>query len=77
MRVSLNLLDQDNDSYEAYAEIQVTNPAAARGTVRVTDDGDLSWQCRAHGPADGVPPAEIAAILARALARAQHSPCHA
>jgi len=78
MRVSLNLLDQDNDFYEAYAEIQVTNPAdPARGTARVSDDGELSWQCRTHDLVGGITPTEIAATLARALASAHHTPCHA
>jgi len=44
----------------------------ARGTARVTDDGDLSWQCHTH-PA-GIIPAEIAATINRALTRAQHTP---
>jgi hypothetical protein len=75
LQVTLEVLDRDNDFYEAYAEIQVTNPAdPGRGTARVTDDGELSWQCTACGPDDGITPAEIAATLARALARGQHTP---
>jgi hypothetical protein len=78
LQVTLKLLDRDDDFYEAYAEIEVTNPAdPARGTARVTDDGDLSWQCTACGPDGGITPAEIAATLTRALAGAQHIPCHA
>jgi hypothetical protein len=78
MRVILHLLDQDSDYYETYAEIQVTNPATpARGTVHLTDDGDLHWHCRTRHPAGGITPAEIAATITRALTRAQHAPCHA
>jgi len=74
LRVTLNLLDQDPDRYETYAEIQITNPADPdRGTVRVTDDGDLHWQCTTRG----ITPANIAATLTRALNEAQHTPCHA
>jgi hypothetical protein len=77
LQVTFELIGQDHDFYEAYAEIQVTNPAdPARGTARVTDDGDLSWQCTSRPP-EGITLAEIAATLARALTRAQHAPCHA
>jgi len=77
LRVTLNLLDQDHERYETYAEIQITNPASpARGTVRVTDDGDLTWSCTTR-QAGGITPADIAATLTRALTQAQHTPCHA
>jgi len=78
LRVTLKLLDQDHDLYETYAEIQVTNPAdPARGTVRVTDDGDLTWHCTTHDQVGGITLAEIAATLTRALTQAKHTPCHA
>jgi len=77
LRVTLQLLDQDHDLYEIYAVIQVTNPAdPARGTVRVTDDGDLTWHCTTR-QAGGITPADIAATLTRALTQAHHIPCHA
>ncbi len=78
LRVTLKLIDQDHDYYETYAEIHITNPVdPARGTARITDDGDLTWQCHARGPAGGITPAEIADTINRALTRAQHTPCHA
>ena len=37
---------EDLFSYDADAEILVTNPARPeRGQVRVTDDGDITWEC--------------------------------
>jgi len=78
LHVTLNLIDQDHDYYETFAEIHITNPAdPSRETARVTDDGDLAWQCHIHGQAGGITPAEIAATINRALTRAQHTPCHA
>jgi hypothetical protein len=60
-------------SYHQLYEIEVTNPVRLeRGTVRVADDGSLSWRCRARTVLgdDGVlDPAEIAGIIARAVTR--------
>jgi hypothetical protein len=59
--------------------LTVTNPRQpCRGTLDVTDDGELSWYARApHHPDGGIPIPDIAATINRALARAQHQPTHA
>jgi hypothetical protein len=49
---------EDPDFYDVGAEIVVTNPARPeRGQVRVSDDGDITWECRYYDDCDA---AEIA-----------------
>ena len=49
-----------------------------RGTLDITDDGELSWYARApHHPDGGIPLPDIANTITRALNRAQHPPTHA
>src|ERR1700722_18261191 len=44
MQVRRDVLDQDASAFEIYSEIAVTNPTHPdRGTVRVADDGLISW----------------------------------
>jgi hypothetical protein len=61
----------DQEFFEVYSEIEVTNPARPeRGTVSVADDGSLVWRCRARtcpGDDEALDPAQIAGIIARAL----------
>jgi hypothetical protein len=54
------------------------NPARPyRGTVEVSDDGELSWYTRApHHPDGGIPLPDIAATISCALTRAQHPATH-
>ena len=48
-----------------------------RGTIEITDDGELEWRTRApHHPDGGIPLPDIAATISRALTRAQHAPGH-
>ena len=49
-----------------------------RGTLDISDDGELSWYARApHHPDGGIPIPSIAATINRALTRADHPPTHA
>jgi hypothetical protein len=49
-----------------------------RGTVEISDDGELEWRTRApHHPDGGIPLPDIAATISRALTRAKHAPSHA
>ena len=59
--------------------LTVTNPNQPyRGTLDISDDGELSWYARApHHPDGGIPIPSIAATINRALTRAQHPPTHA
>jgi hypothetical protein len=51
MQVSLKVLDEDRQFFEVYAEINITNPVRPeRGTVRVADDGLISWHCQIRNP---------------------------
>jgi hypothetical protein len=51
MCVRLDVLDEDEQYFEVYAEISVTSPAhPGRGTVRITDDGLLCWQGQLRTP---------------------------
>jgi hypothetical protein len=78
IRVTPGLTDHDHHTGETYTEIQATSPASpARGTICVTDDGALIWQCRTHPHPGGLTPDDIAATPTRALIGAQHTPCHA
>lgn len=60
---------------DAYTVLSVTSPALpARGTVAITDDGELSWQTRAPHHRDcGLTLPDIACTLGRL----QHIPSHA
>ncbi len=59
--------------------LTATNPRQPyRGTLDISDDGELSWYARApHHPDGGIPIPSIAATINRALTRAQHPPTHA
>jgi len=49
-----------------------------RGTITISDDGELEWHTRApHHPDGGIPLPDIATTISRALARARHAPSHA
>jgi hypothetical protein len=49
-----------------------------RGTLDISDDGELSWYARTpHHPDGGIPLPDIANTINRALTRAQHPPTHA
>ena len=74
--VTLNVLDEDTELFETYAEIQITNPAQpGRGVVRVTDDGALYWHCRLPQPeGTGLTVTDIAATLAQTLVNTGHTP---
>jgi hypothetical protein len=51
MCVRLDVLDEDEQHFEIYAEISVTSPARpGRGTVRITDDGLLCWHGQLRTP---------------------------
>jgi hypothetical protein len=56
--------------------LTVTNPAQpCRGTIYITDDGELTWNTRApHHSDGGIPLPDIAAAISRALAQAGHTP---
>src|SRR5712691_5840967 len=64
---------------DAYTVLAVTSPALpARGTVEITDDGELSWQTRApHHRDGGLTLPDIADSIACSLGRLQHIPSHA
>jgi hypothetical protein len=72
MRVSLNVLEKGESDFEVYAEITAINPAhPGRGTVRVSDDGLISWRGQIAGtgePDEGLGVREITQALASALA---------
>jgi hypothetical protein len=61
------------------AVLTATNPDQPyRGTVEITDDGELEWRTRApHHLDGGIPLTDIAATISRALTRARHAPSHA
>jgi hypothetical protein len=58
--------------------LAATNPDRPyRGTVTITDDGELEWTTRApHHPDGGIPLPDLAATITRALRRAEHAPSH-
>lgn len=64
---------------DAFTILTVTNPSQpARGSVDITDDGELSWQVRApHHRDGGLVLPDIAGSISFALFRAQHYPSHA
>jgi hypothetical protein len=63
---------------DGYTILTITNPAQpTRGTVEITDDGQLTWHTRApHHLDSGLTLPDIAATLTltRALTRTQHTP---
>src|SRR6185437_4363507 len=58
--------------------LTVTNPARPyRGTLDISDDGELQWHARApHHPDGGIPLPDIANTINRALTRARHPATH-
>jgi hypothetical protein len=74
MHVRLKVLDKDELLCEVYAEIAVANPALPdRGTVRVSDDGLISWHCQILNPGhpeDGLEIDDATTTLARTLTAA-------
>jgi hypothetical protein len=69
----------DETSADTGPILTATNPRQpCRGTIDITDDGELSWHTRApHHPDGGIPLPDIAATISRALTRAQRAPNHA
>ncbi|HEY3906656.1 MAG TPA: hypothetical protein VGM14_22290 [Streptosporangiaceae bacterium] len=59
--------------------LTATNPNQPyRGTIEISDDGELEWRARApHHPDGGIPIPDIAVTISRALTQAQHSLGHA
>jgi len=67
MRVQLKIIGQDDDNFDVFPEIWVTNPARpGRGMVRADDDGVVRWECRLTGRSH-ISPAEFAATISRIL----------
>jgi hypothetical protein len=61
---------EDMESFDVVAEISVTCPARPElGPVRVTDHGDVEWECHA-GEAFGGDPGRIVPVVASVLRRA-------
>jgi hypothetical protein len=58
--------------------LTATNPDRPyRGTIEISDDGELEWRTRApHHPDGGIPLPDIALTISRALTRAHHVPSH-
>jgi hypothetical protein len=69
----------DETSTDTGPVLTATNPRnPSRGTIDISDDGELSWYARApHHPDGGIPVPSIAATINRALTRAQNPPTHA
>jgi hypothetical protein len=71
MQVRLNLLDTDEQLFEIYSEIAVTNPARPdRGTIRLADGGLIRWRGQLSNPADpesGLALSELTGTLTRVL----------
>jgi hypothetical protein len=58
----------DESACEVYAEVEISNPGRAeRGTVWVSDEGMIRWECQVGPPGGGVEAAEAAETIARAL----------
>jgi hypothetical protein len=72
MAARLVVVHLDHRNYEIDADVEVTNPAQpARGNVRVSDEGEIRWECAFATPADraaGLAPRDIAQTIATALA---------
>ncbi len=79
MDVSLSLPGRDEQFFEAYAEIAITNPAEpGRGTVRVADHGAICWTCQVYdaaGCSGGLSINDVATAVARSLSRTQPARC--
>jgi len=53
---------EDPDYYDVSAEVVVSNPARPeRGQVSVSDDGDLTWECRYYDDCDATQIADAVA----------------
>jgi hypothetical protein len=61
----------DESACEVHAEVEITHPdRPERGTVWVSDEGMIRWECRVSqpgGPGGGVGPLEAAETIARSL----------
>jgi hypothetical protein len=72
MAVRLVVVHRDDVNYEIYADVEVTSPAEpSRGNVRVSDEGEIRWECSfatLASPAGGLVPRDIAQTIATALA---------
>lgn len=67
LRVQLKIIGQDDENFDVFPEIWVTNPARpGRGMVRADDDGVIRWECHLIGRGR-VSPAEFAATISRIL----------
>jgi hypothetical protein len=71
MAVRLVVVHLDHRNYEIFADVEVTNPAQpARGRARVSDEGEIRWECSfatPASPAAGLAPRDIAQTIATAL----------
>ncbi|HEY3902288.1 MAG TPA: hypothetical protein VGM14_00090 [Streptosporangiaceae bacterium] len=69
----------DETGTDAGPVLTAANPKQpCRGTLDISDDGELSWYARApHHPDGGIPIPSIAATIDNALTRALHPPTHA
>ncbi len=55
---------EDLESFEATTDIEVTSPARPwRGTMRLSDDADLEWECDCRAAFQG-DTAQLASIIA-------------
>lgn len=81
MNVSLSMPTRDEQFFDTYSEIAITNPAEpSRGTVYVADHGAISWECQVReapgGPGE-LTVNDVATTIARALSRTQPARCAA
>jgi hypothetical protein len=78
MRVVFSQPETEQQFFEVYSEIAITNPAEpGRGTVHVADHGAIFWECQVHqaaGRSGGLSINQIATTIAQALSRT-HQPC--
>ncbi len=65
------MVTRDDINYEIDADVEVTNPAQpARGNVRISDKGEVRWECAfatPTAPTAGLAPRDIAHAIATAL----------
>lgn len=79
MTATSGTLVDDPTSFTIFGQAIIANPARPdRGTVAITDDGQLLWNVGTLGhPAGGLPLPAIGTAITRALIAAQHTPDHA
>jgi hypothetical protein len=68
MQVRMGAVIADDFFYDSYSEIVITNPARAeRGTVWVSDDGVVRWECQYGEDAGRASLRDITETIARVL----------